>query len=194
MGLQHRLPLLPEDVEMVSPHLAAGHHDGVLTFFNASGPIFTCREADASAVRVAAAVLTSPELGLATPSEIARVLGRNRNTSASSTASAIARAVQPRWTSHAAALADRARSRAPGLRGPRRISTRAPRIARWPSEWGCLNSQFARHSRIIAWYALTRVPSPTPRPRAAHVRGLAVDRALAHRRPRTSTAFPFQPA
>ena len=79
MGLQHRLPLLPEDVEMVSPHLAAGHHDGVLTFFNASGPIFTCREADASAVRVAAAVLTSPELGLATLSEIARVLGRHRN-------------------------------------------------------------------------------------------------------------------
>ena len=154
MGLQHRLPLLPEDVEMVSPHLAAGHHDGVLTFFNASGPIFTCREADASAVRFAAAVLTSPELGLATPSEIARVLGRHC-TECTSTASAIARAVQPRWTSHAAALADRARSRAPGLRGPRRISTRAHRIARWPSEWVCLNSQFARHSRIIAWYVLT---------------------------------------
>ncbi len=79
MGLQHRMPLLPEDVEMVSQHLAAGHRDGVLTFFNASGPIFTCSEADASAVRFAAAVLTSPELGLATPSEIARVLGRHRN-------------------------------------------------------------------------------------------------------------------
>ena len=79
MGLQHCMPLFSEDVEMVSQHLAAGHRDGVLTFFNASGPIFTCREADASAVRFAAAVLTSPELGLATPSEIARVLGRHRN-------------------------------------------------------------------------------------------------------------------
>ena len=79
MELQHRIPLLPEDAEMVSQHLATGHCDGVLTFFNASGPIFTCREADASAVRFAAAVLTSPELGLATPSEIARVLGRHRN-------------------------------------------------------------------------------------------------------------------
>ena len=73
------MPLLPDDAEMVSQHLAAGHRDGVLTFFNASGPIFTCRAADASAVRFAAAVLTSPELSLATPSEIARVLGRHRN-------------------------------------------------------------------------------------------------------------------
>ncbi len=79
MELQHRMPLLPEDAEMVSQHLAAGSSDGVLTFFNASGPIFTCREDDAGAVRFAAAVLTSPELGLAKPSEIARVLGRHRN-------------------------------------------------------------------------------------------------------------------
>ena len=79
MGLQHRIPLLPEDAERVSQHLAVGNSDGVLTFFNASGPIFTCREDDASAVRFAAAVLTSPELGLAKPSEIARVLGRHRN-------------------------------------------------------------------------------------------------------------------
>ena len=79
MELQHRMPLLPDDAEMVSQHLAAGHRDGVLTFFNASGPIFTCRAADASAVRFAAAVLTSPALSLATPSEIARVLGRHRN-------------------------------------------------------------------------------------------------------------------
>ena len=79
MELQHRMPLLPDDVEMVSQHLAVGHREGGLTFFNASGPICTCRDADASAVRFAAAVLTSPELGLATPSEIARVLGRHRN-------------------------------------------------------------------------------------------------------------------
>ena len=79
MELQHRMPLLPEEAEMVSPHLAVGSSDGGLTFFNASGPIFTCREDDARAVRFAAAVLTSPDLGLAKPSEIARVLGRHRN-------------------------------------------------------------------------------------------------------------------
>ena len=79
MEFQHRMPLLPDDVEMVSQHLAVGHREGGLTFFNASGPICTCRDADASAVRFAAAVLTNPELGLATPSEIARVLGRHRN-------------------------------------------------------------------------------------------------------------------
>ena len=79
MELQHRMPLLSTDAEMVSPHLAVGNRDGRLTFFNASGPIFTCREDDPGAVRFAAAVLTSPALGLVTPSEIARVIGRHRN-------------------------------------------------------------------------------------------------------------------
>ena len=79
MRLQHRMPLLHEDAEKVSQHLAVEKSDGLLTFFNASGPIFTCREDDASAVRFAAVVLSSRELGLAKPSEIARVLGRHRN-------------------------------------------------------------------------------------------------------------------
>lgn len=79
MGLQHRMPLLPRDAELVSQHLAAAKSDGWLTFFNASGPIFTCQEADEHAVRFAAAVLTKRELDLAKPSEIARVLGRHRN-------------------------------------------------------------------------------------------------------------------
>jgi len=64
---------------MVSRHLAITRHDGHLTFVNASGPIFTCREDDESTLRVAAVVLTEPSLGLATPSEVAKVLGRHRS-------------------------------------------------------------------------------------------------------------------
>ncbi len=79
MSLQHRMALLPNDVEIISQHLAVGNSDDRLTFFNASGPIFTCQEDDERALRFAAAVLTSPDLGLAKPSEIARVLGRHRN-------------------------------------------------------------------------------------------------------------------
>ena len=79
MRLQYRMSLLPNDAVIVSQHLAVGNSDGLLTFFNASGPIFTCRENDESALRFAAAVLTSPDLGLAKPSEIASVLGRHRN-------------------------------------------------------------------------------------------------------------------
>jgi hypothetical protein len=79
MGLQHRMTLLPRDAEMVSQYLAVGRSDDRLTFFNASGPILTFEEDDESALRFAAAVLTSPEIDLATPSEIARLLGRHRN-------------------------------------------------------------------------------------------------------------------
>ena len=46
MGLQHRIPLLPTEAETVSAHLAVARDGGQLTFVNASGPIFTCREDD----------------------------------------------------------------------------------------------------------------------------------------------------
>ncbi len=79
IGLQHRIPLLPTEAEMVSVHLAVTRHDGHLTFLNASGPIFTCREDDEGALRFAAAMLTERRLGLATPTEVAKVLGRHRS-------------------------------------------------------------------------------------------------------------------
>jgi len=79
MGLQHRMPLLPSDAEMVNEHLAVARCDGRVTFFNASGPIFTCQERDEGALRFAAAYLTEPSLSLATPSQIAKVLGRHRS-------------------------------------------------------------------------------------------------------------------
>ena len=79
MNLQHRIPLLPADAEMVSQHLAVGRTDGRVTFFNASGPIFSYREDDEEAVRFGAAMLSEPRLDLATPSQIGQVLGRDRS-------------------------------------------------------------------------------------------------------------------
>ena len=79
MQLQHRIALLPTEAQMVSVHLAVARHDEHLTFLNASGPIFTCREDDEGARRFAAAMLTEPSLGLATPIQVAKVLGRHRS-------------------------------------------------------------------------------------------------------------------
>ena len=79
MTLQHRMLFLPAAAQTVSPHLAVARHDGHITFFDASGPIFTCGEDDEGTRRFAAAILTDPALGLATPSQIAQVLGRHRS-------------------------------------------------------------------------------------------------------------------
>ena len=79
MPLQHRLPLLPHNAEMVSKYLAAHRDDDRIVFYNASGPINFCRLDDEAAVRMTAVALTDPELGLASPSQIAPILGRHRS-------------------------------------------------------------------------------------------------------------------
>ncbi len=79
MNLQYRIPLLPADAEIVSQHLAVRRTDGRVTFFDASGPIFSYREDDEEALRVCAAMLSERRLDLATPSQIAKVLGRDRS-------------------------------------------------------------------------------------------------------------------
>ncbi len=79
MTLQHRIPLLPDDAEFISPHLALARHDQQLIFLNASGPIFTCHKDDEHARRFAAVMLSEPSLGLATTSEVAKALGRHRS-------------------------------------------------------------------------------------------------------------------
>ena len=76
--LQHRIPFLPSDAEVVSQHIAVARENGRLCFFNASGPIFACKLSDERAMRFAAVLFTDPELGLATPSQIAKVIGRHR--------------------------------------------------------------------------------------------------------------------
>ncbi len=79
MGLQHRLLFLPDNAEVVSNHLAFARHDGHITFFDASGPIFTCLEEDEGMLRLAAVIHSDPALGLATPVQLAKVLGRHRS-------------------------------------------------------------------------------------------------------------------
>jgi transposase len=79
MTLQHRIPFLPSDADIVSQHLAVAREEGRICFFNASGPIFACKLSDEGALRFAAVLLTDPELGLATPSQIAKVIGRHRS-------------------------------------------------------------------------------------------------------------------
>ncbi len=79
MALQHRMLFLPNDAAMVSEHLAVTRQDGPVTFFDASGPIFTCDEHDEGSLRFAAVMLTEPGLGLAGPSQIARAVGRHRS-------------------------------------------------------------------------------------------------------------------
>jgi len=79
MGLQDRMLFLPDEAEMVSNHLAVAHSDGNVTFFNASGPIFTYREDDKESLRFAAAMFSDPILGLASSSEIGDAVGRHRS-------------------------------------------------------------------------------------------------------------------
>ncbi|MFN2219215.1 MAG: putative transposase [Anaerolineae bacterium] len=79
IALQHRIPFFPDDALMVSKHLAVSRKDGRVTFFDPSGPIFTYDEHDESSLRFAAAMLSDPVLGLATPGQIAKGVGRHRS-------------------------------------------------------------------------------------------------------------------
>ena len=78
MTLQHRFTLLPPEASILGPHAAVSTTEGHLTIFNASGPIYRCREDDERGVRLAAALLTDQDLGLAKPVQVAQALGRDR--------------------------------------------------------------------------------------------------------------------
>ena len=79
MELQHRMLFVPQNATKINEHLGVARHDGSITFFDASGPIFICREDDEGALRFAAAMLTEPSLGLVGPSQIAKAVGRHRS-------------------------------------------------------------------------------------------------------------------
>jgi transposase len=79
MPLQHRLQFLPSEAEFINDRLAVVRDVERITFFDASGPIFTCALDDETALRFAAVMLTDPELGLATPSQVAEVLNCHRS-------------------------------------------------------------------------------------------------------------------
>lgn len=72
-------PLHSEDAVLLSPTVAAERHDGRLLFYNASGPIYSCPEADGERVRLGAAVLLSHELDVRVD-RLAEVLGVSRTT------------------------------------------------------------------------------------------------------------------
>ena len=79
MAIQDRILFLPDGARSVSAHLAAERQNGRITFFDASGPIFTFEEGDEVSLRLAGVMFTDPSLGLASPTEIARELGRHRS-------------------------------------------------------------------------------------------------------------------
>ena len=78
MSLAARLPLLPPKAHEVSDSLAILRDDEHVVFFNAAGPIFSCRCDDRTALRLAA--VTVVEQNLAGPSAVARALGMHRTT------------------------------------------------------------------------------------------------------------------
>jgi len=78
MPLSARLPLLPPEAHEVSDSLAILHDDDRVVFFNAAGPIFSCRRDDRTALRLAA--VTVVEQNLAGPKAVAKALCMHRTT------------------------------------------------------------------------------------------------------------------
>lgn len=78
MNLQLELPILPEGAEILSSKLAICKDEKTTIFFNASGPIYTCKNGDKTSIRLAGAMLC--ELGLTTPTVIAIALGVDQST------------------------------------------------------------------------------------------------------------------
>ena len=79
MTLQMQLSILPSNVQAISPQLALAREDGCVVLFNAAGPIYSFRENDAEARRLAVAVVTQPSVNLATPKALAAALGIDRS-------------------------------------------------------------------------------------------------------------------
>ena len=78
MPLTARLPLLPPDAREVGDSLAILHDDERVVFFNAAGPIFSCRQDDRVGLRLAA--VTVVEQGLAGAAAVAKALSLHRTT------------------------------------------------------------------------------------------------------------------
>ena len=76
--LRSELPLLPERAVILSPDLALVREGERLVLFNASGPIYQCREEDRVAVRLGAALAI--DLGLAPMTVLAEALDLHRAT------------------------------------------------------------------------------------------------------------------
>jgi transposase len=76
--LQTYIPFLPKGAEPINNHVAIYHHDENIEFFTASGPIYSCRESDLYAVRLAQGIIVTQTA--TTPGELAKALNINRTT------------------------------------------------------------------------------------------------------------------
>ena len=78
MVLLPRLPLLPANAREISASLAIADDGEHVVFFNAAGPIYSCRKEDRTGLRLGA--ITVVELELAGPTAVANALGLHRTT------------------------------------------------------------------------------------------------------------------
>jgi transposase len=76
--LQTYIPFLPNGAEPINNHVAIYHHDENIEFFTASGPIYSCRENDLYALRLAQGIIVTQTA--TTPAELAKALNINRTT------------------------------------------------------------------------------------------------------------------
>ncbi|HSW29458.1 MAG TPA: hypothetical protein VLH75_08265 [Longimicrobiales bacterium] len=79
MALQARLPLAQAEIQAISPELALAWQEGRVLLFNAGGPIFTFREDDVEARRLAVAMVSQASMTLAPPKAVAEAFGIHRS-------------------------------------------------------------------------------------------------------------------
>jgi hypothetical protein len=72
------LPLLPQNAREISPSLAILDDGERVVFFNAAGPIYSCRKEDRTGLRLGAVTVVAQEL--AGPTAVAEALGLHRTT------------------------------------------------------------------------------------------------------------------
>ncbi len=77
-ALQHSIPFLPKEIQIISDKLGVVCDDSNVVFYNASGPIYMCGADDKEGLRIAQGMLVN--LKLARPKQIASALGVNTST------------------------------------------------------------------------------------------------------------------
>lgn len=75
---QLRIPFFPEGAQAVNEHIAMLRAEGKITFFDASGPIYSCSEDDRYGIRLAQCIIV--ENTTVRPAQMARALGIERST------------------------------------------------------------------------------------------------------------------
>lgn len=76
--LQYVIPYVPKTAVPINEKLAMDKENGKICFCSLIGPVYTCKEDDKPALRLAQGMLIS--LNLATAIELSKALGVNRST------------------------------------------------------------------------------------------------------------------